>query len=1158
MLSGIWQDHQGLGAVSTQAHASEIPRVLILMILDIFLKTNQVRYAYAFLMLILGPLGVYFLLQHIFKQKNYSSLGFAPFIGGLVYLFNLGVLQQFVVPLEMFLTHYGFLGWFYLSLYSLFESPKRKKNLLVFILVNFFMSPQAHTSTLFFSHLMMLCVFLITYTFLQISSGKTPFKKSVFSSLVIFTLTIISNLFWLLPNIYFAVNHSSVVKDAKITRLFSQEAFLHNKQYGNIKDVALMKNFLFNWGVHTGNGKFSPLLSVWYSHLDNPAVQAVGYGVFALAVVGILLAFAKRDKLFISFSPLFFLSLFFLFTVNPPLGFLFEFLQENIPLFGEAFRFPFTKISILAVFSYALFAGYTLENLFLLFAKTLPKVNAFYLKSLFTVAFSILLFFYAKPFFTGNLISPYMRVKIPDRYFQMFEYFNTQDDYGRVGQLPIHTLWGWVYYDWNLFSGLGYQGAGFLWFGIKQPLLDREFDRWGAYNEQYYREMSQAVYSQDVPAFEKILAKYKVKWIIFDKSIFDPGKDPKMLFHKEIEELLESSSIIQLDQDFGGGLQVYKVNKEYSLIESISGFYDFSDNISGLPTDPLYFQYGDYANLSGKENFPFMGMVSSLEKVSPDFISEDEENLYLKSPIERTLKSIISSDYFPVRVFAKRSLDSLSVRLEDETFGLSQAFDIPLVNFSPDIVFGFNEEFIPSENFNSMEVDLGYILINPSEGLKFREFSRIEGKVLNEFPFLEACRDFRHGASYGLETIPDGFRFESKSTVSCVTLPLDTVFSSVDFPQGYMVQVMSNITSNKSLTETCIFDMASGLCKNAKRYISDGNSFAFFSDTPLKDAFLRFLNHPLLFEPDISSSEVKNLKITLYAPTREITVPLANVDYGKKPLLGVPRANVLERREGLSSNDFRMCDTGNRDIVSGTVEFSENILRYTTDGSGICDSYYFPNVSHTTGYILAIDARNVFEMPLRICLTNEYSKRCDVYNSLSESPIFEKHYFLVPPMGEGRGYTLNVSNLVFGNTDSSNELRSISFSPVPYDYILGLYDISPDELFISGKDLVVYNQSFEKNWIALCGLRLCPAKHVKVNNWANGWVFEGASLEGSPDASSDGSFSAFSMGKITIIFWPQILQYIGFFALLGTFGWVSLKIIRQKFLEISKLPPRTG
>src|SRR3989344_6233975 len=110
----VWQEHQGLGAVATQSHAAEIPRMLILHILDLFFATSFVRWSYFFLMLILGPLGVYYLIKYLFSNSRYSQQ--ASFLGALFYLFNLGTLQHFYVPLEMFATLYAFIGWLFLYL----------------------------------------------------------------------------------------------------------------------------------------------------------------------------------------------------------------------------------------------------------------------------------------------------------------------------------------------------------------------------------------------------------------------------------------------------------------------------------------------------------------------------------------------------------------------------------------------------------------------------------------------------------------------------------------------------------------------------------------------------------------------------------------------------------------------------------------------------------------------------------------------------------------------------------------------------------------------------------------------------------------------------------------------------------------------------------
>ena len=59
-----------------------------------------------------------------------------------------------------------------------------------------------------------------------------------------------------------------------------------------------------------------------------------------------------------------------------------------------------------------------------------------------------------KPYFNGNLISPSMRVNIPEAYFELFRVMEDKD--GRIAKLPMHTPYGWTYYSWD------YEGAGFL------------------------------------------------------------------------------------------------------------------------------------------------------------------------------------------------------------------------------------------------------------------------------------------------------------------------------------------------------------------------------------------------------------------------------------------------------------------------------------------------------------------------------------------------------------------------------------------------------------------------------------------------------------------------------------------------------------------------
>src|SRR3990167_1893925 len=95
---GVWQEHQGLGALATQAHPSEIARMFIYYPLSFLMPDSLLRYSYFFLTIILGPLGTYFFIREkVFRQRHLSA-EICSFFGGLFYLLNLGTLQHFYVP----------------------------------------------------------------------------------------------------------------------------------------------------------------------------------------------------------------------------------------------------------------------------------------------------------------------------------------------------------------------------------------------------------------------------------------------------------------------------------------------------------------------------------------------------------------------------------------------------------------------------------------------------------------------------------------------------------------------------------------------------------------------------------------------------------------------------------------------------------------------------------------------------------------------------------------------------------------------------------------------------------------------------------------------------------------------------------------------------
>ena len=234
-----------------------------------------------------------------------------------------------------------------------------------------------------------------------------------------------------------------------------------------------------------------------------------------------------------------------------------------------------------------------------------------------------LLIIYMLPAFSGNLISPSMKINFPSEYFELFDWFSRQKKEGRVAHFPIHNLFGWIYYDW------GFQGAGFLWFGIDQPFLDRDFDRWSSFNEEYYREMSYAVYSQNLPLLEKLLDKYQIALILVDESVIIPGEyaNPQTLFYQEIEELLFSSTRISLAQSFGEKLKVYQTDLSY---ETRGFIYRTNDFTQAGPSflwsnfDPLYWEKGTYFSQPEVDSFyPFSSLQGETDSLSENKLPQN-------------------------------------------------------------------------------------------------------------------------------------------------------------------------------------------------------------------------------------------------------------------------------------------------------------------------------------------------------------------------------------------------------------------------------------------------------------------------------------------------------------------------------------------------------
>lgn len=1186
---GVWQEHQGLGTLATQAHASEIARMFIYYPLSFVLPDSLLRYSYFFLTIILGPLGTYFFIKQKVLRGNNLKTETSAFLGGLFYLLNLGTLQHFYVPFEMFAIHFASLPWLLFFAIDYFEN-KSIKSLLIFSLAAFLSAPMAHTSTLWFAFLGALSLFLFSYCLL-----RKDFKNDIKKLFVVMGIFLLINAFWLLPNLYFLINEGDIVSNSKIHSLFSEEAFAQNQSFGTLPDILIFKNFLFNWGEYVRDNKFDFLLNEWIVHLRNPLVLALGYAFSVIATIGFIYSVFKKNLIAASLVGVLLVSIFFWFNSNPPFGFIYSFLRDNIPLFKEAFRFPFTKFSILLVFCASVYFSFGITFIINLLSRSKEnKIISYYV--FFTILIGII--YYALPAFKGNFISPSMKVKIPSYYYQMFNWFDNEPR-GRIANLPINSFWGWTYYDWY------YQGAGFLWFGIPQPLLDREFDRWGPTNEQYYREMSQAVYTKDQDLLETVIDKYNISYLLVDRSIIapGPGSDFKTLFVHEIQDMLNKSSLVKGEKDFQS-ISVYKKTDRTPPIYTLTNAETISPISKVFYEDFAFEKYGDYISADkGGINYPFREIINNQNHLLNDpqftqngllFKLAKTDNLEL--PKIESLENIQPADLFIVK--GENQIKVLFY-LKHPSLGVSEKpLEVTLPVTQNDLILSINHKY----NFRvgDLEKDIPFLLgqinlytnkNNPITVYPSSENEIVEPEVLGLDYALFPCGNYDKTPVFGIDPINrNSFSFFSKHAQACIRFPIKTLIDQDKFQDSRetLVSIKYNFDG----------DFQSNLCLSLK---DNPNCIYYFLKNLESN---RSINRGLSQYFSLSTEDLSNLEVKIFLDSTDLKtskrVRYQDITLGfTTPLLetnlsGKAVKNGLTENSSIDSiSEVLISFSGNRDLSQDITKLpktggdcptinprgpapsskevvkdeSSSYIRYISDDGSFCDHFSYQGLDPNQAYLIAISSRNLKGLPIRLCVANLVSKRCDIYTHLPKNKNFKTDIYLLPPMNEGDGFDINVNNFAIERIPSTNDLASINVVPIPYNWLFQIEEGSPHgkskripvasishpnpSLYtVSGLDkssnqTLVLTQSFDKGWKAyeIGSINLITEifpfifgtalkDHVIINSWANGWV-----LNGQPSMVNR---------QFVIVYLPQYLEYLGIILTTGVLISLILALKRKQ------------
>ena len=578
----VWQEYQGVGLIGGMGHASDLPRLILFWILSWIVPLNLLRPLWVIAMLLVGVLGVYTLLYRrilpsILPHASAPQRAAAAFAGGAYALTNLATLQMFRTPFEPFVTHFGFLPWLLLFALDVIQKPNRK-TILIFGLLSLLSSTQGYVQTVFLVYCMLLGV---------LSLGK-PLKRLI----IVWAITIAVNAYWLLPFGYFLARDSAVTVAAKINQMSTEEVYLRNRAVGTIADTITLKGFWFDtFDFNTQKDEILPIFSPWREYAQTPLVSFLLGAIFAVSVIGALYILLKRQYTW-WWLPTAFLMVITMLTIDtPPFSWINDWLSSHIPLFYQAYRFRFTKFALAAGIIYSLLFGVGIAILIEKLLRHTKKASALVLGGV--ISINVVLIY---PALHGQFLYGPIKVSFPSDYENMFAWFADKSK-GRIANLPQFTYWGWEYYRW------GYTGWGFLWYGIEDPIMDRAFDPWSAQNENYYWELSAALYSKDAERLESVFSKYDVKYILVDESVVS-ASNARALFIDEIKQLLGPST-----KTFG----------KLSLWERPTDTNTFVKLVRDLPTvnayrwtdnDVAYRDLGDYITIDQQKTASFEAALS--------------------------------------------------------------------------------------------------------------------------------------------------------------------------------------------------------------------------------------------------------------------------------------------------------------------------------------------------------------------------------------------------------------------------------------------------------------------------------------------------------------------------------------------------------------------
>lgn len=456
----VWDHQQGFGAMDSLATAKIFPYNLLLAALSASgFSIYSCEKILFYLLFALSGVSAYFLIRWLLDGERWTR---APaLIGANYYMFNMYLVQ----------LRWGsgyIMGMFFYSVFpALVLNWMKARNLLglrysVYMALLLLLALPSMNNPAYLGPILVVCSLDLLFQFVSQCSDLDKILK--LAKFLVQTAVVFAGIFcfWLVSiAITFGNNVSGLVKS---TAQFKQEVVS-----SSASSIFNMFRGLGHWGFFSGYRG-----DLYYSYSAIYSIPAFVAIAFLLVIVAFIVLFRlprdrERRSQVLFFASVFIVGLWLSKCVHAPLGGIYQWALENIPLF-LSFRAAYEKFGPLLCLSSAVLMSYSVSFLAEKISKTRFSAALF-------VLVAGLVNIYAWPFWTGDIWQeqgralPGMRFAIPSSYAQLGKYLSAHYAPGkRILVLPpIDGLLPGIV-PLNL-DGWRYVGADPLGRLLKNPLV---------------------------------------------------------------------------------------------------------------------------------------------------------------------------------------------------------------------------------------------------------------------------------------------------------------------------------------------------------------------------------------------------------------------------------------------------------------------------------------------------------------------------------------------------------------------------------------------------------------------------------------------------------------------------------------------------------------